>query len=130
MKDAQHIVIPLFRIFDIVKAKEFYIDWLGFTIDWEHRFGDTSPMYMQVSKDNILFHLTEHHGDCCPGAKVYIRFAGGLTAYHTLLHEKDYRFNKPSLATAPWNALIMEVVDPFGNKIIFAEDLKTTVDGQ
>ena len=125
MENKQHAVIPLLRIFDIAKAREFYVDWLGFTIDWEHRFEENFPVYMQVSKDNIRLHLTEHHGDCCPGSKVYIEFAGGLTAYHSLLKEKDYRYMKPGLQKAPWNALTMEVIDPFGNKLLFAEDLKS-----
>jgi hypothetical protein len=29
-------VVPIFRIFDYKKATEFYVDWLGFKIDWEH----------------------------------------------------------------------------------------------
>ena len=124
MENKQHIVIPLLRIFDIPKTKEFYIDWLGFTIDREHRYEENFPLYTQVSKDNIRLHLAEHHGDCCPGAKVYIEFAGGLTAYHSLLAAKDYKCMKPGLQNAPWNALTMEVIDPFGNKLVFAEDLK------
>ena len=28
--------IPILRIFDVSKAKEFYIDWLGFKINFEH----------------------------------------------------------------------------------------------
>ena len=119
------MVIPLLRIFDTAKAKEFYIDWLGFTIDWEHRYGETFPLYMQVSKDNIRLHLTEHHGDCCPGAKLYIEFAGSVSDYHASITAKDYRYNKPGLQEAPWNALTLEVTDPFGNKICFAEDLKS-----
>lgn len=43
-------VVPIFRMFDKAKAIEFYIDWLGFTIDWEHRFEENLPLYMQVSK--------------------------------------------------------------------------------
>lgn len=31
------ITIPILRIFDYQKAIEFYIDWLGFEIVWEHR---------------------------------------------------------------------------------------------
>ena len=42
-------VIPIFRIFDVGKAKEFYVDYLGFTVDWEHHFEDNTPLYMQVS---------------------------------------------------------------------------------
>ena len=29
---------PILRIFDIAKAREFYLDFLGFAVDWEHRF--------------------------------------------------------------------------------------------
>lgn len=113
-------VIPILRIFDYAKTIEFYIDWLGFTIDWEHRFEDRSPLYMQVSKGDIVFHLSEHHGDSCPGAKIYIETTG-LKEYHKLLIEKDYKYNKPGLEQAPWNAPSMTVYDPFGNKILFTE---------
>jgi hypothetical protein len=27
---------PILRIFDEAKARELYVDFLGFTIDWEH----------------------------------------------------------------------------------------------
>ena len=59
-------VIPTFRIFDVGKAKDFYVDYLGFTIDWEHRFEDTAPLYMQVSLGSFQLHLSEHYGDGCP----------------------------------------------------------------
>ena len=32
--------IPIIRIFDETKAKEFYLKFLGMTLDWEHRFGE------------------------------------------------------------------------------------------
>jgi hypothetical protein len=35
--------IPLLRIFSVDKAKEFYVDFLGFCVDWEHHFDDNSP---------------------------------------------------------------------------------------
>lgn len=113
-------VVPVLRIFDYAKAIEFYVDWLGFTIDWEHRFGDNFPLYMQVSKEEITFHLTEHHGDCCPGSKVYIE-TSGVRDYHKQLIQKEYRYNKPGIEQAPWNAPCMTVFDPFGNKILFTE---------
>jgi len=112
-------VKPVLRIFDTAKAHEFYIDWLGFRLDWEHRFGDNFPLYMQVSMDDIVFHLTEHYGDACPGAKVLIEFSGDLTAYQQLLLHKDYRYYKPGLEDAPWGGKCMELIDPFGNKLLF-----------
>ncbi len=76
-------VIPIFRIFDIPKAMEFYVDWLGFKVDLEHRFGEKSPVYMGVSYRHITIHLTEHHGDACPGSKAFVEFSN-LREYHKL----------------------------------------------
>lgn len=33
---------PIMRIFDVAKAHEFYLGFLGFTVDWEHRYGDNA----------------------------------------------------------------------------------------
>lgn len=113
-------VIPIFRIFDYSKAVEFYVDWLGFKIDWEHKFDETSPIYMQVSKGEIVLHLSEHHGDSSPGSKAYIETTH-VKKYHSELTAKKYRFNHPGLENAPWNAPCMEVIDPFSNKLMFTE---------
>ena len=64
--------IPFLHIFDVVKATEFYVGYLGFAVDWEHRFEDNSPIYMQFSRDGLTLHLSEHHGDACPGSTVFI----------------------------------------------------------
>ena len=77
-------ITPILRIFDEAKAKEFYVDFLGFKIDWEHRFADDLPLYMQVSKDDCILHLSGHFGDCCPGSAVRIETTG-LEAYHQQL---------------------------------------------
>ena len=57
---------PILRIFDESKAKEFYLGFLGFQLDFEHRFGDNFPLYMQVSRAGLVLHLSEHHGDASP----------------------------------------------------------------
>ena len=56
--------IPIMRIFDEDKAKEFYLGFLGMELDWEHRFEDGYPIYMQVSLGDFVLHLSEHSGDC------------------------------------------------------------------
>jgi hypothetical protein len=35
--------IPIFRIFDEAKAREFYVDFLDVRVDWEHRFEEGTP---------------------------------------------------------------------------------------
>src|SRR5690349_4182951 len=52
---------PILRSFDEAKAREFYVGFLGFKVDWEHRFEPDTPLYMQVSRDGCVLHLSEHH---------------------------------------------------------------------
>ncbi|ASZ12290.1 VOC family protein [Chitinophaga pendula] len=113
-------VIPVLRMFDHTKMKEFYIDFLGFSVDWEHRFEENFPLYTQLSLGNIVLHLSQHHGDACPGARVFVECTG-LKAYHASLLEKQYKYSRPGLEDAHWGAITMEVPDPFGNKIMFNE---------
>ena len=112
--------IPIFRIFDVTKAREFYVGFLGFRVDWEHRFDETAPLYMQVSRDGLVLHLSEHHGDACPGSTVIVQTTG-LDEYHREITAKGYRFMRPGIELAPWNARVMEVTDPFGNRLRFNE---------
>jgi hypothetical protein len=114
--------IPILRIFSVEEAKEFYIDFLGFAIDWEHRFGENLPLYAQISRSGLKLHLSEHHGDACPGATVFI-WMRGVAEYHGELTATNYRYAKPGLEKAPWDAWVMEVGDPFGNRLRFSEPL-------
>ena len=113
-------VVPIFRIFDYNKAVEFYVDWLGFSIDWEHKFDEESPLYIQVSRNGIVLHLSEHHGDSTPGSKAYITI-DDVRGYYKEIRDKKYKFNNPGLEMAAWNAPCFEVIDPFGNKLLITE---------
>jgi catechol 2,3-dioxygenase-like lactoylglutathione lyase family enzyme len=110
---------PILRIFDVAKAKEFYLDYLGFTLDWEHRFGENFPLYCQVSRSGLTLHLSEHSGDASPCARVFVRIKG-IDALHKELHAKNYRFMKPGIEVEPWGREVM-VIDPFSNRISFCE---------
>ena len=68
--------IPILRIFDLAKAKEFYVGFLGFSVDWEHHFEENTPAYLQVSRAGLMLHLSEHHGDACPGSTVFVWMVG------------------------------------------------------
>ena len=112
-------VVPILRIFDIEKAREFYVDYLGFHVDWEHRFRDDAPLYMQVSRGELAFHLSEHHGDGTPGSAVYVE-TDGVRAYHAELQEKGYRYLNPGVR-ADEIGTCMTLLDPFGNTLRFNE---------
>lgn len=115
--------IPVLRIFDEAKARAFYVGYLGFRVDWEHRFEPGLPLYMQVFRGGCTLHLSEHHGDGTPGTVVFLRMEG-LEAFHRELAQKNYAYLRPGIELAPWNAKLMELADPFGNRLRFNEDLK------
>jgi catechol 2,3-dioxygenase-like lactoylglutathione lyase family enzyme len=110
--------VPILRSFDEAKAKAFYVDLLGFKVDWEHRFGPDLPLYMQVSRDGLRLHVSEHHGDATPGSATYI-YVGDLDALHAELAAKGSR---AAIEPGPGAGMrVLSLWDPFGNRIRFAE---------
>jgi len=73
---------------------------------------------MQISKDRCILHLSEHHGDCSPGAAMRIETAG-LEAFQRELAAKQYRYARPTIEATPWGSHDMSVTDPFGNRLTF-----------
>jgi uncharacterized glyoxalase superfamily protein PhnB len=120
----QFQVIPIIRIFDEAKAKEFYLEFLGMSLDWEHRFEPGFPIYMQVSRGDLVFHLSEHSGDCTPGSKTFVN-TDELEALHREVTSQGYRYCRPEITTAPWGDRVFEVVDPFSNRVLFNERTNT-----
>ncbi|MES2424000.1 MAG: glyoxalase superfamily protein [Pseudomonadota bacterium] len=110
--------VPILRIFDEAKARQFYVDFLGFKIDWQHRFEPALPLYLQVSKNGCVLHLSEHHGDCCPGAAMRIA-VGDLEAFQKELLAKNYGYSRPGIQDTPWGSRDMSISDPFGNRLTF-----------
>ncbi|QDH20334.1 glyoxalase superfamily protein [Saccharibacillus brassicae] len=113
-------MVPILRIFDETKAREFYIGYLGFAVDWEHRFEAGLPLYMQVSRGPVRLHLSEHHGDSTPGSAVRIGVSD-VMELHRELTAKPYRFLNPGVENRPWGGAELELVDPFGNRLVFHE---------
>jgi catechol 2,3-dioxygenase-like lactoylglutathione lyase family enzyme len=116
-----HAPIPTLRIFDEGKAREFYLDWLGFHVEFEHRFEPGTPLYMGIVRDDCVIHLSEHHGDGAPGMHVMIE-CDELEQFHASL--KPYKYYRPGLEDMEWGQRQMSVEDGFGNKLIFFRDLK------
>lgn len=115
--------VPVLRIFSEEKAREFYVGYLGFKVDWEHRFAPDMPLYMQVSRGDLVFHLSEHHGDGTPGSCVYVLMQG-VREFHAELAAKNYKYYRPGVEDTPWQTLGMDLLDPFGNKLRFNEPMK------
>jgi Glyoxalase superfamily protein len=123
MEISFHSVIPVLRIFNIAKADEFYLGFLGFKVDWDHRFDPIAPLYRQISRGNLILHLSEHHGDASPGVHIRVMM-DGVEAFQREISSKDYPYMKPGLETMPWGRLETGVIDPFGNFIRFCQRIE------
>ena len=115
-------VTPVFRMFDETKAKQFYIDYLGFSQGFEHRFEPDLPLYMEVTLGSLALHLSEHYGDCSPGGAIRVEMED-LKAFHARLLDQKFKFSRPGIEKTPWDTLEVTVIDPFGNRIMFYERL-------
>ncbi len=112
--------IPILRIFDEAKARAHYVDYLGFAVEFEHRFEPGTPIYMGIRLGDCVLNLSEHHGDGTPGTYVRIR-VDELEAFHAAL--KPYKYYRPGLQDMEWGVREMTVGDGFGNKLIFYRPL-------
>lgn len=117
--------IPILRTFDVEKAKDFYVGFLGFTVDWEHYFEENMPAYIQVSCGGLTLHLSEHHGDACPGSTVFV-WMTGIEEFHKEITSKGDKYLRPGIETTFYDSKSVGVIDPFGNRIRFNENLKAT----
>lgn len=115
--------IPILRIMDEAKAREFYTDFLGFKVDWKHRFDDNAPLYMQVSRDGCVLHLSEHYGDCTPGGAIRIG-CDDVDSLQCELSDKQYKYARPGVNETPWKTREVSIKDPFGNRVVFSQPVE------
>lgn len=124
---AESPAVPILRIFDRDKAVEFYVDYLGFHLDWEHGgHADHSPLYAQVSRGGAVLHLSEHHGDASPGGAALIPVTG-VDDLHDELHSRSYDYAHPGIRDEDWGR-VMVVIDPFNNRLVFHQPVEHLAD--
>ena len=115
--------VPIFHIHGYEEAKAFYVDWLGFKIDWEFRFEPAFPVYMQVSRGGLVLHLSEHKGGD-PGPAMCHVDVDDLDALMA-----EWKSRRPDfiqeVELAPWNAKHVSLKDPFGNMLGINQELLT-----
>ena len=111
--------IPILRMFDETKAREFYLDFLGFSVEFEHRFEADLPLYLGIVRNGLQLHLSEHHGDATPGSAVFIP-THNIERLRDELLAKRYGYGRPDIVEQGWGK-VLEVCDPFGNRIRFCQ---------
>jgi hypothetical protein len=64
----------------------------------------------------LILHLSEHHGDGSPGARLRVMM-DGVEAFHREIGSTGYRYRRPGLEETPWGTIETGGIDPFGNLI-------------
>ena len=111
--------IPILRSFDEALTRGGYLDFLGFEVVFEHRFGADALLYLGVRQGACELHLSEHFGDGTPGTFVRIEVEDVATM-SAALNDKNYKNAKPGWKRQSWGWDEMSISDPAGNKLIFA----------
>ena len=110
---------PILRSFDERRTKRFYVDFLGFEVEFEHRFEPGMPLYLGIRKGECRLHLSEHYGDAAPGARIRIP-VDDVRAYAARLREEQFenvRPGEPELMD--WGSWEITVHDPSSNRLTF-----------
>ena len=112
--------IPVLRMLDEAEAKAFYLDYLGFAVDWENRFTPTAPLYLQIRLGDAILHLDGHAGEDAPVAQVVIPVLG-LQNYCDHLIAKGAEYPKPCPVDPRYQGrnTDLNIDDPFGNLLVF-----------
>ena len=112
--------VPILRFYDEAKTREFYVDYLGFKVEFEHRFHDGAPLFMGVSRGDVTLFLSEHHGDGSPGTHIMIE-TDGVDELLVELKAKKYKYFNPSIQEQEWGRRDLTVYDGCNNHITFSE---------
>jgi len=110
--------VPVLRSFDARAAREFYVDFLGFEVLFEHRLTVTAPLYIGLQSGACELHLSEHFGDATPGSLIRIEIED-VAAFCARLLAKNYAHAKPSWQRQEWGWDEMCISDPAGNRLMF-----------
>jgi catechol 2,3-dioxygenase-like lactoylglutathione lyase family enzyme len=108
-------VYPTLRITDYDAARAFYVDALGFRIDWEHQFAPGLPVFMHISRDDLALYLSQHCGAGQVGELVYLSVPD-VDAWYYDFRAKGVHIPDPP-ADQPWGVRDMRVTDLDGNRL-------------
>jgi len=95
-------VFPQLRMTNWKRTRAFYVDGLGFSVDWEHRFEPGLPVFAQLTRDGLSLFVVDD--------------------VDALFREIGRRGIQPAEppGDTEWQAREMTVVDPDGNRLRFS----------
>jgi hypothetical protein len=121
-------VRPILRMYDASATRRFYLDYIGFVLDWEVGEGD-APAFWQVSLGDATLWLSSHHDDGTPGTAVVI-YIDDLEALHSQLQQRAYPYLNPGIEDGPLDgSLELSLIDPASNRLRFFQPSRAVTAG-
>lgn len=111
-------VIPQLRITNSSRSMAFYVDGLGFSVDWKHQFEPGFPVFLQLTRAEQTIFLTEHTGDCQVGGAVYFKVPDVDDCYRDFVARGIVSVHRPE--DTAWGSRELLVTDSDGNRLRFA----------
>lgn len=108
-------IVPTLRIHDYEAAKKFYVDGLGFQIDFEWRNEPGLPVFLQLSRGGQRLYLTEREGDCDGHGLVYL-YVQDVDAWQAEFLARGVVADAPP-RNQPWGNRELQLRDPDGNRL-------------
>ncbi|MFD2034660.1 glyoxalase superfamily protein [Belliella marina] len=113
-------VIPVLKVSDFKLAKQFYIDHMGFEVEWEEHVVDKSYSYMVISFNHIIFHMTDCDKEKMSTGKIFIEYSE-ICEYIKFLSARKCTFEVIDLEMFPWKSIGIQIEDPFDHHLVFFE---------
>ena len=114
--------ISMLRVKDARASERLFCDTFGFRKTWEYDPGDGYPVFVEVTRDKVSFHLSEHEGDGPTGIQVYVNVTDAQALFDEL-RAQNATINEPP-HEAPWGHLVFELQDLDGNTLRFGSPIR------
>jgi len=111
-------VVPAIPVADAARAKAFYVDALGFEVDWEWSDVPGEPAFLQLSRAGLSLYLSERPDRGPAGGLTYL-YVGDVDAWRAELRDRGLEEDSEP-CDRPWGNREWVVKDPDGNRLCFA----------
>ncbi len=108
-------IVPVLKVIDIDQSKLFYLDNLGFKLDWQWQDDKTTEaFFLQISCDDVRLYLS--NSDEYPGSGCVYWYVPDVDAVYAGLLNKGLAVDALPHNKA-WGNREMQVSDPDGNRL-------------
>ena len=113
--------ISMLRVENAGKSEEFYTQKLGFAKSWGYDPGNGEPVFLEITRDHVSLHLSEHEGDGPLGIQLYINVDDAQVLHNSLIGS-DVNVVEP-LYDAEWGHRVFAIEDLDGNILRFGSPI-------